>query len=181
MTIGLNVIIGNVIATIAAMFMIYAGVLKEKKKILYVQTIQIILLVMSNFVLGGIVGGIVNILCVVRNILAYNEKLGLKEKVILSVLSVGISLYFNDRGFLGLLPMFSTTLYIWLMNVKDVVKFKWLIVFTNFTWFIYDVLILSIVTVFFDAICISTNIGSIIDIVRKRKKSEKEIKNEQKV
>ena len=51
MTIGLNVIIGNVIATIAAMFMIYAGVLKEKKKILYVQTIQIILLVMSNFVI----------------------------------------------------------------------------------------------------------------------------------
>ena len=44
--------------------------LKEKKKILYVQTIQRILLVMSNFVLGGIVGGIVNILCAIRNILA---------------------------------------------------------------------------------------------------------------
>lgn len=176
---GLNVTIGNIIATIASIFMIYSGVLEEKKKILYVQTIQIILLVISNFVLGGIVGGIVNILCVIRNILSYNDKLGLKEKVILSILSVGISLYFNDKGFLGLLPMFSTTLYIWLMNTKDVIKFKWLIIFTNFTWFIYDILILSIVTVIFDFVCIVTNLGSIIDIVRKRKTSEKEIKKEQ--
>ena len=57
-----TLMVGNIVATIAAMFMLYAGVLKEKKKILFIQTIQIALLVASNFILGGIIGGILNIL-----------------------------------------------------------------------------------------------------------------------
>ena len=36
-------IIGNVIALIASILMVYSGVLKEKKKVLYIQSIQIIL------------------------------------------------------------------------------------------------------------------------------------------
>ena len=72
-----TLMVGNIVATIAAMFMLYAGVLKEKKKILFIQTIQIALLVASNFILGGIIGGILNILCIIRNLLSYNDKLGL--------------------------------------------------------------------------------------------------------
>ena len=174
----MNIIIGNSIATIASVLMIYVGMIKERKKILFVQTLQIMLLVISNFVLGGIVGGIINIICVIRNILSYYDKLDLKWKIILSVLSVGLSITFNNLGMIGLLPMFSTVLYIWLMNIKDVIKFKWLIVFTNFTWLIYDIMIISIVTAVCDLLSVITGVIS-INSIKKDNKKKKDKEKEQ--
>ena len=170
-----TLMVGNIVATIAAMFMLYAGVLKEKKKILFIQTIQIALLVASNFILGGIIGGILNILCIIRNLLSYNDKLGLKSKIIITVLSIP----FNNKGLLGLLPTISTVLYLWLMNTKDVIKFKWLIIFTNFTWLVYDIIILSIVTAVFDFFCILTNFVAILGIKKDNKKVNTNIENKE--
>ena len=48
------IILGNIIALIASILMVYSGIIRQKKKILYVQTIQIGLSVISNIVLGGI-------------------------------------------------------------------------------------------------------------------------------
>ena len=53
---------------------------KTKEKILYFQTVQIGLSVISNIILGGITGAIINALSLIRNILCYKDKLGLKEK-----------------------------------------------------------------------------------------------------
>lgn len=174
-----TLMVGNIVATIAAMFMLYAGVLKEKKKILFIQTIQIALLVASNFILGGIIGGILNILCIIRNLLSYNDKLGLKSKIIITVLSIGLSIPFNNKGLLGLLPTVSTVIYLWLMNTKDVIKFKWLIIFTNFTWLVYDIIILSIVTAVFDFFCILTNFVAILGIKKDNKKVNINIENKE--
>lgn len=173
-----NLVIGNIVATISAIFMIYAGILKDKKKIIYVQTIQIALLVVSNFVLGGFLGGIVNILCVIRNILSYNDKLDFKAKMILTVLSIVFSVPSNNLGILGLLPLISTVIYIWLMNIKDVIKFKYLIIFTNFTWLVYDILILSVVTAVFDFVCICTNFISILRIGKDKEQNKENNKDE---
>ena len=174
-----TLMVGNIVATIAAMFMLYAGVLKEKKKILFIQTIQIALLVASNFILGGIIGGILNILCIIRNLLSYNDKLGLKSKIIITVLSIGLSIPFNNKGLLGLLPTISTVLYLWLMNTKDVIKFKWLIIFTNFTWLVYDIIILSIVTAVFDFLCIIANFVTILVMKKDNKKVNTNIENKE--
>jgi hypothetical protein len=46
-------IMGNVIALLASLLMVYSGTLKQRNKILYFQTIQIALSVISNIVLGG--------------------------------------------------------------------------------------------------------------------------------
>ena len=62
------IVIGNIIALIASIIMVYSGLLKQKKKILYTQTIQILLAVISNIVLGGLTGAIINALSCVRNI-----------------------------------------------------------------------------------------------------------------
>ena len=65
----------------ASLAMLYSGFVEEKKKILYVQMIQIMLFVLSNIVLGGITGAIINVIFCVINILCYYDKLGLKEKI----------------------------------------------------------------------------------------------------
>lgn len=81
----IQIVIGNIIVLIAYLLMIYSGIVKNKKKIIYIQTIQIGMSVVSNIVLGGIVGAIINALSCVRNILCYKEKLGLKEKIIITI------------------------------------------------------------------------------------------------
>ena len=164
------IIIGNIIALIASIIMVYSGFLKQKKTILYTQTIQIGLSVLSNIVLGGITGAIINALSCVRNILCYKDKLDLKAKIILIFLATTLSLMFNNLGVIGLLPVISTITYILLINTKDIIKFKWLIIFTMLMWLIYDLFIKSYTSAIFDFMNIVANIISIIQIRLQNKK-----------
>ena len=90
-----KIIIGNIVALIASLIMVYSGIIKTKNKIVYIQGIQIGLSVISNAILGGITGAIINALNFVRNILCYKDRLGL----------------------IGILPLISTVVYLWLMNI----------------------------------------------------------------
>lgn len=164
------IIIGNFIALIASILMVYSGYVKEKKKILFFQTTQIALSIISNIVLGGITGAIINTLSFIRNVLCYNDKLKIIAKIILSILAISLSLIFNNLGIWGILPLISTITYLWLMDVKDVIKFKILIIFTMVLWFMYDMRIMSYTSAIFDLGTAFTNIISIIQIKNKKKK-----------
>lgn len=164
----MTLILGNVVALLGSLLMVYTGLIKKKQKIILFQTIQIGLFVLSNIILGGITGAIINALSMIRNILCYKNKLGLKEKIIITILSIVLSLSFNNLGIIGLLPVISTVTYIWLINIKNVSKFKILILFTMILWFIYDMTIKSYTSAFFDFMNICANIISIILIKYKK-------------
>ncbi len=162
-----TIIIGNIIALIASLLMVYSGIIKQKEKILYVQTVQIGLSVVSNIVLGGIVGAIINALSCIRNILCYKNRLGLKEKIVITVLAAFLSIKFNNLGLIGMLPLISTITYLWLMNIKNVIKFKGLIIFTMILWLIYDLTIKSYSSAVFDLMTAITNTYTIIKLSKK--------------
>ena len=159
-----SIIIGNIIALIASILMVYSGTLKQKKRILYFQTVQIGMSVISNIILGGITGAIINALSMIRNILCYKDKLGLKEKIIITILATVFTFKFNNLGYIGLLPLISTIVYIWLMSIKNVKKFKLLITFTMLMWFIYDIAIKSYTSAIFDFMNIVANTVTIFQI-----------------
>ena len=79
----MQIVIGNIVALVGSVLMAYSGIIKEKPKILIVQTIQMLMLAISNIILGGVPGAIINSVNCVRNMLCYEEKLGFKEKIIL--------------------------------------------------------------------------------------------------
>lgn len=158
------IILGNVIALIASIFMVIAGTVKNKKKMIYIQSIQIFLFVLSNAVLGGITGVITNLVSFIRNILCYKEKFNFKIKIILIGISVLLSLFFNNLGLIGFLPLISTIIYTSLMDVKDVVKFKCLNILATSLWLVYDIFILSYTSALFDAMFIIANIITIYQI-----------------
>lgn len=137
---------------------------KTKEKILYFQTVQIGMSVISNIILGGITGAIINALSMIRNILCYKNKLGLKEKIIITILAIILTFKFNNLEYIGLLPLISTVSYIWLMNTKDVRKFKLLIIFTMLMWLIYDVVIKSYTSAIFDFMNIIANMLTLLQI-----------------
>ncbi len=155
-------IIGNAIALAASILMVYSGILKNKKKILYVQSIQIGLFTISNLVLNGIPGVIINAINFIRNILCYKNKLGLIEKIVLTVLTIILVIYFNNLGVIGLLPLIGAIVYLWFMTVQDVKKFKLLIIITTVLWCVYDFTIQSYTSSVFDLLTILTNVISII-------------------
>lgn len=158
----MTLIIGNAIALIASILMVYVGIIKSRRKILYVQSIQIGLFVLSNLVLGGISGAIINAISFIRNTLCYHNKLGLKEKIIITIVSIVLTIYFNNLGFIGYLPLISMIVYLWLMTIKDVKKFKLLIIFTMILWSIYDLTIKSYTAATFDILSIISGAISII-------------------
>ena len=160
-------IIGNVIALIASILMVYSGVLKEKKKVLYIQSIQILLFAISNLVLNGITGFIVNILNFIRNILCYKDRLGLIEKIVLTVLALVLTILFNNKSIIGYIPFISATAYLWLMTTKDIVKFKLLIISTMVLWVIYDLSIQSYTATVFNIMTIVSNLIGIIKVKKK--------------
>ena len=164
----MTLILGNIVALLGSLLMVYTGLIKKKQKIILFQTIQIGLFVLSNIILGGITGAIINALSMIRNILCYKNKLGLKEKIIITILSIVLSLSFNNLGIIGLLPVISTVTYIWLIDIKNVSRFKILIIFTLILWFIYDMTIKSYTSAFFDFMNICANIISIILIKYKK-------------
>ena len=71
-----------------------------------------------------------------------------------------------------MLPLISTVSYIWLMNIKDVRKFKLLIIFTMLMWLIYDVVIKSYTSAIFDFMNIIANMLTLLQI-----KLVKKVKN----
>lgn len=159
-----NLIIGNIIALIGSVLMVFTGLIKKKDKIIFVQTIQIALMVISNFVLGGITGAITNIISCIRNILCYKNKLNKLAKSLIIITSIICAFLFSTSGLISLLPLICTIIYTIFMDIKDVIKFKWLIVFTMVMWLIYDIYIKSYTSSIFDFMSVITNIFSIYKI-----------------
>lgn len=162
----MQIVIGNIVALVGSVLMAYSGIIKEKQKIIIVQTIQMLMLAISNIILGGIPGAIINFVNCIRNILCYEEKLGFKEKLLLVTISVSSSIYFNNLGIIGILPVIATVFYTMLMDMKNVIKFKILLIFTLILWGIYDLYIKSYTSAIFDFITIGANMFSIYKIYR---------------
>ena len=71
-------------------------------------------------------------------------------------------------GVIGLLPVLATTLYIWLMNTKNVIHLKMLLMVTSSIWLVYDLFINLYISVIFEFTNIIVNFISIIQIKRKK-------------
>lgn len=168
-------IIGNAIALVSSILMVVAGLTKNKKKIIFTETIQIALAIVSDFILGGITGAIINLVSIARNILCYKEKLNNKLKILIIVVSSALTIAFNNLGLIGYLPLLSIITYTWWIDLKDVVKFKYLVLFSMIMWIIYDYTIKSYIFMTFDGLSIIANIVAIIQLKSKVNK-KKEVK-----
>ena len=169
-----NIVIANIIALIASLLMVYTGIIKRKDIIVLIQTIQIGLSVLSNILLGGITGAIINAISCVRNILCYKDKLGNLSKFLLVIASIVPSIMFNNLGFIGILPIISAVAYTLFMDTKDIIKFKYLTIFIMFLWGTYDLYIKSYSSGIYDFMTIIDNIISIKKIKATTKKSVNE-------
>ena len=74
----------------------------------------------------------------------------------------------HNLALIGLLPIISNVVYIVFMNIKDVIKFKYLIIFTMTMWLVYDIYIMSYTSAVFDLGTMIANIIAVIQIKRNK-------------
>lgn len=160
----MNLIIGNILALIASLLFIYAGILKQKKKILLTQSIQKVLSATSNIVLKGYSGAITHTVSLISYLLCYFDKLTTLLKIIITIILIALAVSFNNLGMIGFLPLVSSISYLWFMDIKDIIKFKYLLLFTIILWGIYDLTIKSYTSFIFGIFSAITTIISIIQI-----------------
>lgn len=166
-----NIIIGNVIMFISSVLMMIAGLPKNKKTCITLQTIQIFGMSIGNLFLGSFPGFFVNCFSGIRNIFAYKDKLKLPIKLLVIFLSIAVSLIFNNIGFFVIFPILSIITFTFVADTKNVVLFKWIIILGNVFWLIHDIHIMSYAAVVFDILGTITNLIGIIRI----KKSKREV------
>lgn len=117
-------LLGNAICFIGSIIMALSGLIKDKKKLLFVQTIQIFFYTAGNLLLGGISGAIVDAVQILRNIVCYKDKLNIFWKSIISILLVGLSLYFDDITFFSIFLLIASIVFVWIMDTKSIMRFK---------------------------------------------------------
>ena len=165
----MSVVIANVIDFIAALIQVGSGSIKQKRKILIVQIIQLLMQGASMLILGGVTGAISNVLSCFRNYLCYKEKLNVYWKAILIAASIGMTIALNEQGFLGIIPAAICTIFIIFMDVKDPVKFKLLVTLSFVPWMFYHFILRSYVGAIFDAATIITNGITLCAMLKERR------------
>lgn len=158
----IHIVIANVIDFIASMVQIYSGTIKDKGKILMLQIIQLGIQTISMLLLGAIPGAISNVLSCIRNYLCYKNIFTWPIKIALILISLVLTVPFNNQGLLGYLPFVVCTIYVLFMDIKDPFKFKVLVTLTFVPWVLYFFIIKSYTGAFFAAATVATNVWTLI-------------------
>ncbi len=169
-----TLIIGNIVALLGASFSLIIGFIKNRKKLIFIQSIQFFIYSIANVILGGISAVIANVVGLIRNILCYKEKLTRVAILLIIIISIVLTLAFNNLGFIGLLPLFNTIIYTYFINEKNPLKFKILFLITVILWFIYDLTIKSYTSSAFDLFAIVTSSISAYQIYKNNKKEKQQ-------
>lgn len=162
------VIIGNIIAFVASIFMVVAGMLNDRKKILVVQTLQMALFIASNIVLKGYTAAVINAISIIRNMLAYKDKLSDKLTYLLLGLTIIISILVNNNAIIGLLPLIGTVVFTLNINNKNITKLKLALSLNMFLWFIFDLYIKSFTSAIFDFLSMAAGLITVYQIKMKK-------------
>lgn len=158
-----HVVIANIIALIGSVFMVVASYVSDDKKCVKLQSVQIFMFIISNAILKGITGVIINTLSLVRNILSYKEKINVYIKYFILVLIIVLSVIFNNLGIFGFLPLIGTTVFTIFIDSKDNFKFRLSLTFSILMWLIYDTYIMSYSSAVFDFFSL---VGGIVTLAR---------------
>ncbi|MBR2041907.1 MAG: YgjV family protein [Oscillospiraceae bacterium] len=162
------VIIANIISIISCTMMVLIGLIKNKNKILGAQCVQFTLMGISHYLLGGMGGVVATVVSILRNLVFFFFKTSVPLKILFIVLSVVLSLGTVNLNPVTWLPIFATSIFTWVIDSENIIKFKWVMILTVCMWFVYDAYHLNFVSAAFDAFTVVSTGFSIWQIKKGR-------------
>lgn len=162
-----QILIGNAISLVGAVLMACIGLLKKRRTILLVQCVQFGVMGTANLVLGGITGTVSAAVSIVRNLICIRRDMTVWLKLLFTAALGVLCVCANTAGWLGVLPILSTCIYTWLLDIKDERRLKLVLILAQVFWVVYDAALSNYVAFTFDIITIITNCIGIAALRRK--------------
>ena len=137
-------ILGNIFSFCAALCLAVSVMKKSKKSLIGWQTGDSFLCVISNLILLSYSAMIISGMCMVRNVLAYFNKLSRALTIILLFAGATIGLWANNRGVIGWLPVIASAEYTTCMYLfKSAQEMRYALIANLLMWLIHDAYIQS--------------------------------------
>ena len=134
-----NLIIGNILSLLASIFIAVSVIKKNKSDLIWWQILDEIFCILACGALNAYAAVTTNTISLIRNILAYKNKMTQKITWILCALCVFVGLWANNRGIIGLFPIIASASYtIFMFTTKNAQQMRWALAFNLILWFIHD-------------------------------------------
>ena len=169
---NISIIVANIISIVSCTMMVLIGLIKNKNKILAAQCVQFTLMGVSHYLLGGMGGVIATVVSILRNLVFFKCKPSVPLKIVFVVLSVVLSLGTVTFNPITWLPILATSLFTWVIDSEDIIKFKNVMILTVCMWFVYDAYHLNFISAAFDAFTVVSTAYSIWQIKKEKKAGE---------
>lgn len=165
------ILVGNIISLIAALFMAISCVIKDRSKVFHLQFLQCLLLAISSWFFSSYAGIVANLIASARNLVISKNKFTKSVAVLFLILSIIFGTIFNNRGFIGLLPMLANVQFaICCYMFTGLKETKYSIGFNVFIWIVYSFAILDFSTAISDIVVFIINMISIITLHKEDKR-----------
>lgn len=132
-------IIGNIFSLLSAICIAVSVIKKSKSDFMYWQIGDTLFGIMANITLRAYAALVISIICFIRNILSYKNKLTKNITYILLITSVVIGLYANNLGTIGLLPIIASASYtVCIYVTKNEQQMRYALIINMILWFVHN-------------------------------------------
>ena len=106
-----EIIVGNICSILAMLSDSFSSTRKTRKDIMLAQSLSCVFYFAGCMVLKGYSAAVQNLVGIIRNLIAIPEKSHKWLEYLLVAVAFGLGLYFNNRGWLGVLPVIANLEY----------------------------------------------------------------------
>ena len=132
-------ILGNIFSLLAAICLGVSVFKKTTSALLMWQILEVFLCILSNIALMTFSAMTTNSIALVRDILAYKNKLTKTVTIILLILCITFGLIANNRGIIGYFPMAASAVYtIFLYLTRNEQQIRFALIINLLLWFVHD-------------------------------------------
>lgn len=170
-----NILIGNAISFVAAIFMVVSCCINDQKKAYFCQMMNCAIACVAAVFFGSWAGLSTLIISTIRNYLVMKGKYTKKLMYLFTPMVFVVGLIVNNRGLVGLLPPLATVqLSICNYYVKSMLATKLSFFVNNLVWALYGFLIMDFSSGLSDGVICLTGLVSIFHLMaeeRRRKQA----------
>lgn len=139
--------IATIIAVIGSGLFLFSITAKKKQTMFIYQTIETLLSIVKNILLGGYEGAIAQLIGLIRNILIMTNTTIKGSEFILPTLNFIMGIFINERGLLGYLPIIATMIYSYVtLSSSSYLTTKLVLLLNIILWIIYQIIIADYIT-----------------------------------
>ena len=135
-----NLILGNLFSLAAVVCLGMSVVKKSKEKLIGWQIVDVVFCMLSNIALYTYSAFTTNFLALIRNVLAYKNKLSSISTLILALFCIILGVIANTRGIIGWFPIVASSSYTVFMYIsKNDQQMRYALISNLLLWLVHDI------------------------------------------